>query len=111
MIKQNRYIDIITNKLRFNKLVKNAYLFGSYAYGKPDADSDIDLLIILNRDGFLSKYEERIDYRINIAKSLYDVNKDIAIDILVYTKDEWEKILQTGSSFHNEIADNFVKII
>jgi hypothetical protein len=59
----------------------------------------------------MKKGESSNNNRINIAKSLYDVNKDIAIDILVYTKDEWEKILQTGSSFHNEIADNFVKII
>ena len=111
MNKQNRYIDIITKKLRINKSVKDAYVFGSYAYGKPDVDSDIDLLIILNRDGFLTEYKDRIDYRMNIAKSLYEVNKDIAIDILVYTQKEWEKLLETGSSFHNEIAGNAVKIL
>ncbi len=111
MNKQNRYIDIITKKLRINNSVKDAYVFGSYAYGKPDVDSDIDLLIILNRDGFLTEYKDRIDYRMNIARSLYEVNKDIAIDILVYTQKEWEKLLETGSSFHNEIAGNAVKIL
>ena len=110
MIEQNRYIDIIADKLKKNKSIKNAYLFGSYASGNPDNESDIDLLIILNRDGFLAKYDERIGYRKNIAKSLYEVNKEIAIDILVYTQKEWEKILKSSSSFHNEIADCTIKI-
>ena len=28
-----------------------AILFGSYAYGEPGEDSDLDLLIILDKDG------------------------------------------------------------
>jgi len=111
MSKQENYIQRIAEKLKQDSSIKHVYLFGSYAYGTPDNDSDIDLLIVLNKEGFIESYDNRIDYRVKVAKSLYEVNKEISIDILVYTPQEVEKLKRVGGSFHREIFNKSIKII
>jgi predicted nucleotidyltransferase len=57
-------------------------LFGSYAYGTPDADSDIDLLVI--KPGIKSKTEEYSKTR----KSLKGIR--FPFDIIVISPKEYE---------------------
>ena len=57
-------------------------LFGSYAYGNPDADSDIDLLVI--KTGITSKIEEYS----KIRKSLKGIR--FPFDIIVMSTKEYE---------------------
>jgi predicted nucleotidyltransferase len=58
-------------------VVKKIYLFGSYAYGEPDGDSDIDLCVIIdNRRNDLKAY-------LKIALALFD-HKIMPVDLLVY---------------------------
>lgn len=72
-----------------NRLVKvydplKIYLFGSYAWGHPDEESDVDLLIIVD------KSEEKIYKRaIHAFDPLYDL--DLSTDILVLTREEFEQ--------------------
>ena len=67
-------------------------LFGSYAYGDPNADSDLDLLIIINN--FISKIEEKR----KIRKAIHHL--DYPKDILVASSEEFEFYKkQTGSVF------------
>ena len=63
-----KYIEYLKNN-KFN--IKKAYIFGSYANGKFDDNSDIDLAIILNNisNGFilqvqLMKISRKFDTRI-----------------------------------------------
>ncbi|MGI6534668.1 MAG: nucleotidyltransferase domain-containing protein [Peptococcia bacterium] len=63
--------------------VKKIYLFGSYAYGKPNKDSDIDLCIIINDN----KTRKR-DLIKNIRKSISEVAKK-PVDILVYDQEQF----------------------
>ena len=64
-------------------------LFGSYAYGKPNKDSDIDLFLL--KDGL--KDEERRKYSINAHLKLKKLIKKylLAFDILSASKKEIEK--------------------
>lgn len=80
-------------------------LFGSYAYGEPDEESDIDLLFINNEDNYKS-FAERIDIKIEILKKLQSINQPI--DILAYTKREWEDLVSKNSSFIREINEKGV---
>jgi uncharacterized protein len=57
-------------------------LFGSYAYGTPTADSDLDICVI--EKSFKSKIKEKT----KIRKLLGDV--DYAVDILVPDLDEYD---------------------
>jgi predicted nucleotidyltransferase len=59
--------------------VKKIYLFGSYAYGEPDEDSDIDFCIIIDNSA------DEHDSYMRIAKEF--LHKDILpSDVLVYTE-------------------------
>jgi uncharacterized protein len=74
-------------------------LFGSYAYGVPHKDSDIDLIIVLNKKGMAKSYKERKENRTIVAGKLLDIEEQMPLDTLVYTIDEWECFLNNDSSF------------
>ena len=60
------------------------YIFGSYAWGTPDEDSDLDLLIIIDKSN-----EKSYIRPITGHKAL--IGLCISKDIIIYTKDEFEK--------------------
>jgi len=68
-------------------------LFGSYAGGTPNNDSDLDLLIIKDTD--LPRHKRSFD----IQKML--IGSMIPMDILVYTNNEFEKEKNEKYSFLN----------
>jgi predicted nucleotidyltransferase len=71
-------------------------LFGSYAYGKPTIDSDVDLLVVMES-------EERPARRaIRVAHELLDI--PFPMDILVRTPAEVVKRLQMEDYFMREVV-------
>ena len=79
-------------------------LFGSYAYGTPTEDSDIDLYIV-TKDEFIPKdWEEKNNIAKEFAKRLRDLRRVVGIDLIVHTKKMNEKFLEMGSSFSKEIV-------
>ena len=107
----NEIKNEIANKLTNNFNIRNVILFGSYAYGKPNIDSDIDLLVILNDNETIHSYSDRIKKRVMISKSLIDIIKKTPVDILVHTSNEWQKLLDSGSFFYQDIKNKGVFII
>ncbi len=71
-------------------------LFGSYAYGKPNADSDVDLLVIMESDERPAKRATRIEL------NLLDV--PFPMDILVRTPSEVAQRLEMQDYFIQEIT-------
>jgi predicted nucleotidyltransferase len=63
-------------------VIKKIYLFGSYAYGKPTKNSDIDLCVVIN-----NRFDDLKTY-MKIAVSLYD-NGIIPADTLVYKENQF----------------------
>jgi len=55
-----KVLELITEKLRMINVHK-MILFGSYAWGTPDKDSDIDLLVVTNDEFMPQSYEEKSD--------------------------------------------------
>ena len=98
------YINIISKKIKTIKPYK-AFIFGSHAYGSPDEESDIDIIVILNKTGFPKDYNEKMENHRIIRKLLRDINKDVALDIIVYTIDEWNKFISINSSFSRLILE------
>jgi predicted nucleotidyltransferase len=70
-------------------------LFGSYAWGKPDRDSDLDLFVIM----------ESTERPIKRATSLRRVLKDryVPMDILVRTPEELNHRVDIGDPFIKKI--------
>jgi predicted nucleotidyltransferase len=74
-------------------------LFGSYAYGKPRPESDVDLLIVM--DTQLRETEQALRIR-------QYVNPLFGVDILVYAPARLKERLELGDSFLKEITDKGV---
>lgn len=72
-------------------------LFGSYAYGEPDMDSDIDLFIVKETD------ERPIDRRVSVRKIVSDRTRRIPFEPIVITQRELEERIRIGDQFINEI--------
>ncbi len=71
-------------------------LFGSYAYGTPRPESDVDLLVIMDTD--LRESEQALRIR-------QYVNPLFGVDLLVYTPARLEQRLKLGDSFLREITE------
>ena len=87
-------VNIITKEFNPEKII----LFGSYATGKIDEDSDIDLLII--KDTNLPYHKRNIDMR----RALFGTK--VPVDLLVYTNEEFEREKVMKYSFVNQIIEN-----
>jgi predicted nucleotidyltransferase len=99
-------IEKILEKLVLSLKVSDPYkivLFGSYANGNPDRNSDIDLMVILDNDHVSRTYEERLNKKIYIRGLVREINRKIPLDILVYSKEELNLIKGHGNYFIDEI--------
>ena len=74
-------------------------LFGSAAAGEQTAESDIDLLVILDSHAVPRTYDERMATRIAVRESIRDINRRLPIDLVVYTRAEYELLDKQGASF------------
>ncbi|MBI4294700.1 MAG: nucleotidyltransferase domain-containing protein [Chloroflexi bacterium] len=90
-------IQEVVDKLQKEYQPEKVILFGSYAYGKPTKDSDIDLLIIKETDS------RRVDRFVEVSRLLYDRDRRISISPLVYTPEELEERLSIGDDFVEEV--------
>jgi len=89
-------ITNILNQFGIEKII----LFGSYAYGIPNQDSDIDLLVIKD----IPENETR-DFRIKLKKALWlKLGKlNYSFDILVDNEQRIQKRIEMGDLFYKEI--------
>ncbi len=94
-----------------NQDIYKIFLFGSYAVGKVHNDSDVDLLVILNKDGVSDNYKTLLENKRTISKPLHELRKSVPIDLLVYTKDEWKILKDSKSSFITHIEKECVSIL
>jgi predicted nucleotidyltransferase len=86
MAKQtNKQIQTLTNRLIKKFRVKQIFVFGSYAYGNPDSQSDIDLCIVADMQN-----KRKIDFIRDIRRELMDFIFS-PLDILVYNEKEFEE--------------------
>jgi predicted nucleotidyltransferase len=85
-------------------------VFGSYAHGEAGPDSDIDLIVVLDSDTMPTTYHDRARNRLLVRRALDALNRDYALDVLVYTLPEWNRFQDAGSAFAKEIASGEVEV-
>jgi predicted nucleotidyltransferase len=90
MIDNNKILEI-AGSIAKNFSPQKIILIGSYATGNPNADSDLDLLIIKETDK--PKQHRSFDIRKSLIGSM------IPIDILVYTPKEYNEEKSKDISF------------
>src|SRR5713101_8139356 len=84
-----RFARAVGKRFRPDKII----LFGSHAYGRPNADSDVDILVIMPARRQLDQA-----YKICLA-----VPAPFPMDLIVRTPRNIEWRLREGESFHTEI--------
>jgi predicted nucleotidyltransferase len=84
-------------KLVANYAPEKVILFGSYAYGDPRPDSDIDLLIIKETS------ERFIDRWVTVRRILSDPKRRFPLETLVLTPQEVSQRQAAGDQFVEEI--------
>jgi predicted nucleotidyltransferase len=68
--------------------------FGSYATGRWGVGSDLDLVVVVETS------DEPFDRRA-VSWDLHDL--PVSADLLVYTKSEWNRLLQTPGGFQRHL--------
>lgn len=71
-------------------------LFGSYAYGTPTNDSDVDLLVVLQHQGKGSH---------KAAEILCNIRPSFPVDVLVRTPEQIQQRLQWNDFFLREVLE------
>ncbi|HBF89306.1 MAG TPA: hypothetical protein DDX39_11755 [Bacteroidales bacterium] len=92
-------IKLIATKIKENFFVKTIILFGSYAYGKPESESDIDLCIITDEN------KRKLEIIREIRKLLMTTIKE-PIDLLVYKVDEFNERSTIKSTLEYKIKND-----
>lgn len=85
-------VDRIVNALHPEKIV----LFGSYGYGHPSSDSDVDLLVIMETS------DRPADRYLAVSRLIRP--RPFPLDILVKTPAEIAQALEKGGFFIREIV-------
>ncbi len=94
----NKILEEVKTKLISTYNPLEIYVFGSYAWGKPDEESDLDLLVVVD-DYTKSRHDMLVDGH----RAL--MNLDIGKDILIFTKDEFDQYSQDVTKFCYKIKN------
>jgi len=86
--------EIIVNTLPIEQI----YLFGSYAYGNPHKDSDLDLFVVLKDEVQLREIEAAIKIRQAISEY-----QTMALDLIVIKKSHYME-RKTAPTLERKIA-------
>ena len=78
----------VVEKFQPDKII----LFGSYAYGEPNQDSDIDLLVILPFEGHPAE---------KAAEILIATDYHFPLDLLARTSEQVQQRIEMGDFFHS----------
>ncbi|MEA1976975.1 MAG: nucleotidyltransferase domain-containing protein [Chloroflexota bacterium] len=87
--------DLIRESLKDLKGINEAFIFGSFAEGVPDAESDLDLMFIGNLD--VAQVTPVID----------ELERVLARDVnyVLFTREEWKSRLENGDPFVTNVQD------
>jgi len=108
-MENNNYIDQLLEALKQADPFR-IILFGSYVNGNKNENSDIDIVVILDNNDVAKTYDERLKKKLYINRLVRNINYKIALDIFVYSKEEYKIIKNNGNYFIDEI-ENTGKII
>lgn len=85
-------------------------LFGSYAWGRPTEDSDIDLYVVTRDDFMPATWRHKRDIVRAVSNRILDLRTRYAIDLLVHTKPMHRKFVEIDSSFARQIMNEGVSL-
>lgn len=100
----NEQIELLKNRLTQKFDTKQIIVFGSYAYGEPDKESDIDLCIVADL-----KEKRKIELIREIRRALLDLIPN-ALDILVYNEKEFNERSKLKNTLEHKIVTEGMRV-
>ena len=97
-------IEMLVSKLKEKFNIRQIFIFGSQAYGKPDEESDIDLCVIADL-----KNKRKIDIAREIRRALIGLISN-SLDILVYSEKEFYERAGLRSTLEYKILMDGIKV-
>jgi len=92
-----RFINVIIKKFNLKKII----IFGSFARGDYHKGSDLDLIIV-------GEFKERFIDRIGKIIELND--SDLEIDVMVYTEEEFQKMIRERRPFIEQALEEGIVV-
>jgi len=87
-----KWVNQLVSRFSPEKII----LFGSYAYGQPTADSDVDLLVVMSHTG--SDIRKASEIRMALPVT-------VPIDVIVRSPKKIQERLKMGDFFIQEIME------
>jgi predicted nucleotidyltransferase len=87
-----RYAQEVAKKFHPEKII----LFGSHAYGTPDIDSDVDILILMDFEG------RPVDQAVAIDSQ---IKRNFPLDLIVRRVRDFNRRVKLGDFFLREIVE------
>lgn len=98
------YLRVLTEQFHPEQVI----LFGSYAYGHPNEDSDVDLLVVKTIE--TSSRAEATAIR-KAFQPLRRAFANLPLDILVRDPQDLDKRLHNRAAFHSEIFAKGIRLV
>lgn len=86
--------------------ISKVIVFGSSVTGAYDHDSDLDLFIVLDDSTLPKSYEEKMRIKRKVQRALREINREIPMDLFVYTSAEYDRLREDPSMFIQEIHNS-----
>lgn len=102
MKENDSYLVEIVENLRVIDPLK-IVVFGSRAKGTFTEESDIDLVVVLNSQEIAQNFNEKMEKKMLVRDCIREINKKVPIDLIVFTKAEFDILKKGKVSFVNEI--------
>ncbi|MCI0532766.1 nucleotidyltransferase domain-containing protein [bacterium] len=90
-------IQAVADKIAHEFEPEKIILFGSFAWGNPTEDSDVDLFVVKKSD------KKRWEREYEIRRKIFPAG--MPVDVLVYTPDELKKRLSVQDFFIKDILN------
>ena len=97
--KMRQKIQSMADKIAQEFKPEKIILFGSWAWGTPHEDSDVDLFIV--KESNKKRWEREYDLRMKLIG-----NKFPPMDLLIYTPEEMEQRIRIEDLFIQDILKN-----
>jgi len=100
-LSKDQFIQKVKTILENKKIVKEAYIFGSFNSDEFHANSDVDIAIVAETDKkFFDRHQDFVE--------LYDLVEEL--DILIYTPSEAHELKLKKNSFWQNVFERSLKI-
>ena len=110
MIDIEKLKPLIVEKLKPLNLEK-IILFGSYAYGTPYEESDLDLYIVTSDNVMPKSWKEKNTFYLKVSQQLNDIMEQYPTDLIVHTKQMHKKFLQLDSMFSRKVMQKGISLL